>query len=324
MTKSQLPTGPLRFSPLVKRALWGGRRLGELGKPLGDGADYAESWEIVDHGADQGTVIDGPWAGRTLGELTRAEGPALLGRHAPQERFPLLFKFLDCRDRLSVQVHPDDAQAARLDPPDLGKTEAWVVLDALPGSVIYAGLKRGFDRHAFEREVARGTSELCLHKFEPRAGDCLFLPAGVVHAPGAGLLLAEIQQASDTTFSMHDWIRVGLDGKPRKLHVDEALDVIRYDYGPAVPRPPAATSDPRVTILAACEKFVLERVELAAGDRCPIGGDERFRILAVTAGTAEIDGLRLTRGATCLLPACQAETSLAAAGPATVLVSYLP
>jgi mannose-6-phosphate isomerase len=324
MTKLQLPPGPLCFSPLVKRALWGGRRLAELGKPLGDGADYAESWEIVDHGADQSTVIDGPWAGRTLGELTRNEGPALLGRHAPQSRFPLLFKFLDCRDRLSVQVHPNDTQAARLDPPDLGKTEAWVVLDALPGSKIYAGLKRGFDRHAFEREVARGTSELCLNTFEPRPGDCLFLPAGVVHAPGGGVLLAEIQQSSNATLRLYDWNRVGPDGKPRNLHIEAALNVIDYDYGPATPRAPAATRDPRVAILAACEKFVLERVELAAGDRWVIAGDGRFRILTVIGGTADVQGVRLARGATCLLPACLAETTIAAEEPATMLVSYLP
>jgi mannose-6-phosphate isomerase len=324
MSKSKNPIGPLRFSPLVKRAIWGGRRLGELGKTLGEGADYAESWEVVDHGADQSVVVDGAWAGRTLGELTRAEGPSLLGRHAPQSRFPLLFKFLDCRDRLSVQVHPNDAQGARLDPPDLGKTEAWVILDAVAGSVIYAGLKRGFDRHAFEREVSRGTAELCLHKFEPRPGDCLFLPAGVVHAPGGGLLMAEVQQASDTTFRLHDWNRTGPDGKPRKLHVDQALEAIDYDYGPANPRLPAPTADPRVAQLVACDKFVLDRIELPAGDRYAIGGDDRFRILAVTAGAVQIDGRMLARGATCLVPACLGDVEMAAAEPAAILSAYLP
>jgi mannose-6-phosphate isomerase len=323
MSKSENPVAPLRFAPLVKRALWGGRRLGELGKPLGDGSDYAESWEIVDHGADQSTVVEGPWSARTLGDLTRTEGTALLGRHAPQSRFPLLFKFLDCRDRLSVQVHPSDAQAARLDPPDLGKTEAWVILDALPGSVIYAGLKRGFDRHAFEREVRRGTCELCLHKFEPQAGDCLFLPAGVVHAPGGGLLMAEIQQSSDTTFRLHDWNRTGQDGKPRKLHVDEGLSVINYEYGPASPQRPRPTKDPRTVELVACDKFILERTELAASDRIRLGGDV-CRILAIIAGTVRIDGRAYPRGSTCLVPACLAEVSITADGPSTILSAYLP
>src|SRR5262245_21894138 len=124
---------PLRFQPLFKRYLWGDRRLGTvLGKPIGEGNDYAESWEVVDHGADQSVVAAGPLAGDTLAELVRSHGQDLLGRHAPQPRFPLLFKFLDCNRALSVQVHPNDEQAKKLDPPDLGKTEAWVILAAEP------------------------------------------------------------------------------------------------------------------------------------------------------------------------------------------------
>src|SRR5207245_2472669 len=110
--------------------------------------------------------------------------------------------------------------------PDLSKTEAWVVLHAEPGSLIYAGLKRGFDRAALQREVQRGTTELCLHRLEPKPGDCLFIPAGTVHALGAGLLVAEIQEASDTTFRLFDWNRVGPDGNPRPLHVEQALATI--------------------------------------------------------------------------------------------------
>jgi mannose-6-phosphate isomerase len=321
---AQSQVGLLRFVPLVKRALWGGRRLNELGKVIGEGADFAESWEVVDHGEDQSVVVDGPWAGRTLGELTRTEGVALLGRHAPQAGFPLLFKFLDCRDRLSVQVHPNDVQGARLDPPDLGKTEAWVILDAAPDSVIYAGLKPGFDRGAFEREVAGGAGEECLHQFHPQAGDCLFLPAGVVHAPGGGLLIAEIQQASNTTFRLHDWHRVGADGKPRKLHVEQALEVIDYGYGPANPQQCEPTTDPYAVRLVACDKFVLDRIELPAGERTTLVGDNRFRILAVTSGTALIGGETFARGATCLVPACAKEITIAADESTTVLSAYLP
>src|SRR5687767_88385 len=115
----QLPL--LQFKPLLREYIWGGRRLAELGKPLGDGDHYAESWEIVDHGADQSVVTDSPLAGTTLHELVTQHGAALLGRHHPQKQFPLLFKYLDCQRTLSVQVHPNDAQAAKLDPPDLGK-----------------------------------------------------------------------------------------------------------------------------------------------------------------------------------------------------------
>ncbi|MCG8449466.1 MAG: class I mannose-6-phosphate isomerase, partial [Pirellulales bacterium] len=128
-----------------------------LGKQLGEGDDYAESWEIVDHGEDQSRVAAGPLKGTTLGELVSAQGPALLGRHHPQPFFPLLFKFLDAARTLSVQVHPDDAAAARLDPPDLGKTEAWVVLATEPGALIYAGLKPGCDRDTLARALDGGS-----------------------------------------------------------------------------------------------------------------------------------------------------------------------
>ena len=152
---------PLRFQPILRRYLWGGRRLESLGKQLGEGQDYAESWEVVDHGADQSRVLAGPLAGTTLAELIAHHGPALLGRHRGAAQFPLLVKFLDANDRLSIQVHPDDARAQRLDPPSLGKTEAWVVLAAEPGSYLYAGLRRGVDRDLLAREVARRTGELC-------------------------------------------------------------------------------------------------------------------------------------------------------------------
>ncbi|MBL9089624.1 MAG: class I mannose-6-phosphate isomerase [Planctomycetaceae bacterium] len=330
MKSSAKPTTPLFFRPLIKRALWGGRRLGEvLGKPLGPETDYAESWEIVDHGQDQSVVVGGPWTGRTLGELTAVEGSALLGRHAPQQRFPLLFKFLDCREKLSVQVHPNDAQAATLTPPDLGKTEAWVILAAEPGSVIYAGLKPGHDRAALQHATADGTSDRCLHRFEPQVGECLFLPAGVVHAPGGGLLIAEIQQASDTTFRLFDWNRTGADGKPRQLHIEQGLAVIDYDFGPARMQSPQPTGDAHVERLVACDKFVLDRITLAAGDEWTLTNDDRFRIFAVcdgavTIATAGNAPTNFDKGATCLLPACVTMATLRAEQPTAVLMAYLP
>ena len=148
---------PLRFETLVRRYLWGGRRLASvLGKPLPAGDDFAESWEIVDHGPDQSRVAYGPCQGLSLHELVATCGVELFGVQHPQRQFPLLFKFLDANQVLSVQVHPCDADAARLDPPDLGKTEAWVILHADPGSRIYAGLKRGVDRATLERRSRTG------------------------------------------------------------------------------------------------------------------------------------------------------------------------
>ncbi len=302
---------PLRFEPCYRQYLWGGRRLETmLGKPLGAGAHFAESWEVVDHGEDQSVVANGPLRGRTLGELRREFPEPLLGRHAPQIQFPLLFKYLDAHQNLSVQVHPDDAAAARLDPPDLGKTEAWVVIHAEPESRIYAGLKRGFDRAAFERELRRGVAHLCLHSWTPQPGDCVFIPAGVVHAIGAGLVVAEIQQSSDTTYRLYDWNRVGADGQPRALHLDQGLDAIHFDAGPVSPQVPQATGEAGRERLVACDKFVLDRV--AVNRPVLIGGDHQFHIVSIIAGQAachlDADQELLRLGQTILIPACCAVT----------------
>ena len=318
---------PLRFEPLYRRYLWGGRRLQSvLGKQIGEGEDYAESWEIVDHGADQSIVATGSLAGKPLHELVTQHGKELFGRDHPQPQFPLLFKFLDAHRNLSVQVHPNDEQAQLLDPPDLGKTEAWVVLHAEPGSLVYAGLKRGFDRQAFAREVSRGTTELCLHRFEPRVGDCIFIPAGTVHALGAGLIIAEIQQASDTTFRVFDWNRVGPDGQPRPLHVEQALEVIDYDAGPVAASKPLPTDRSHVSRLVACDKFILDRWQFDTPQ--PIGGDDRFHILAVLAGMARISGdpadEPLMKGHVTLLPAAAGKRELVAEPETVMLDMYLP
>ncbi len=323
------PLYPLRFEPLYKRYLWGGRRLQEvLGKDLPPGDDYAESWEIADHASGQSVVAAGPLKGTTLHELVVTRGQELLGKHAPQPRFPLLFKLLDAQKVLSVQVHPNDAAAAKLTPPDLGKTEAWVVLHAEPGSVVYAGLKRGFDRPALEREVVRGTSELCLHKFEPKVGDCIFIPAGVVHALGAGLVIAEIQQASDTTFRLYDWKRVGPDGQPRALHIQQSLDAIDYEIGPVNPQCGISRvfNNLQEQTLVACDKFVLTRWE-GSGAGWITYGENCCYIVNVVAGEVAIEGdptgQPLRRGQTALLPG-SCPTRLTFSQPATILVAHLP
>jgi mannose-6-phosphate isomerase len=321
------PLPPLRFQPILREYLWGGRRLGtELGKPIGDRECYAESWEVVDHGADQSTVVDGPLAGRHLYDLVAHEGAALFGRHQPQRQFPLLLKFLDCQQTLSVQVHPNDEQGAKLNPPDLGKTEAWVVLAAEPGSKIYAGLKPGVDRATLEHEVSRGTCDACLHEFEPRVGDCVLIEAGTVHALGAGLLIAEIQQASDTTYRLFDWNRVDRDGKPRALHIQQALDTIDFNRGPVNSVQPIDTESAGVERLVACDKFVLDRWRIGAPHQLP--RDDRFHILAVIEGSLSLnsDSSReeLKRGDSILVPASASIVEIAPQGRAVLLDMYLP
>jgi mannose-6-phosphate isomerase len=317
---------PLRFRPILRRYLWGGRRLESLGKSLPPGNDYAESWEVVDRGDDQSVVLAGPLAGQTLGALVKEFGRPLLGRHAGAARFPLLFKFIDAQDRLSLQVHPDDARAARLDPPDLGKTEAWVVLAAEPHSYIYAGLRRGIDRATLKHELARRTAELCCERLEPRAGDCFFLPAGVVHALGPGLLVAEVQQASNTTYRLYDYDRLGPDGRPRQLHVAEALEAIDYDYGPVRAQSPQPTDVLGVERLVACPKFVLDRWAISSAHRT--GGDDRCHMVAVVEGAIDIPGdplgEPLSAGGVMLLPAELGAVEVQPRGRAVVLDAYLP
>jgi mannose-6-phosphate isomerase len=317
----------LRFQPLFRRYLWGGRRLAtELGKPIGEGHDYAESWEVVDHGADQSIVIAGPLAGSSLHELVEAHGPELLGSQPdPPTSFPLLMKLLDCNRTLSVQVHPDDEQAAKLTPPDLGKTEAWVVLATRRGSKVYAGLREGVTRAQLAAAASTGEVEELLHWFKPKTGDCVFIPAGAVHALGAGLLIAEIQQASDTTYRLFDWNRVDADGQPRPLHISESLETIDFGRGPIMPQQAVKIADDRERLVE-CDKFVMDRCTTTQPLR--LGGDGRFHLLAVIGGAVEVArdpaGRALARGESGLLPAAAGPAEVRPLGNAALLDIYLP
>jgi mannose-6-phosphate isomerase len=261
-----------------------------------------------------------------LHDLIVQRGAEILGRHHPQDRFPLLMKFLDARRTLSVQVHPNDGQAALLDPPDLGKSEAWVVLAAEPGSLIYAGLRPGVGRAELVEAIRQGTCEQCLHRFEPAVGDCVFLPAGTVHALGEGLLVAEIQQSSDTTYRLFDWNRLGTDGKPRALHVEQALEVIDFDRSPVQPQELRPTNRPGVGRLVECDKFMLDRRQLDSPQT--VGGDGRCHVLTVIEGSVTVAGDPCpdvpARGTTVFLPAAVGEVLLTPRSPAVLLDAYLP
>ncbi len=332
---------PLRFEPLFRRYLWGGRRLADvLNKPIGD-ESAAESWEIVDHGPDQSVVSFGSFAGMTLQQLVDQHGDQLLGKGLMEElwspsipsqirgRFPLLLKFLDANKDLSVQVHPDDTFGATLDPPDLGKTEAWYVMHADDGAKIYAGLKDGVTKESFQKAVEAGQTEAVLHSFEPQAGDCVFIPAGTMHAIGAGLLIAEIQQASDTTFRIYDWGRVDKDGKSRPLHIDQGIAATDFSRGPVNATHPIEKKDARdqvFTQLVSCDNFVMNRRTFSGSIQ--LGGDGKCRIIAVTQGRLEIEndpGNRpLELGQTAVLPASLPATCLTAKENAELLEIPVP
>ncbi|MEQ9407000.1 MAG: class I mannose-6-phosphate isomerase [Fuerstiella sp.] len=299
---------PLVFEPVLKRTRWGGRKLGTLlNKPLQQGDDYAESWEICDQPDGQSIVASGRFAGKTLHELIVAHGPELLGRHSAMQQFPLLIKFLDAHDWLSLQVHPNDGQAARYAPNERGKTEAWVILAAEPDSQICAGLKQGVSRSDFESHLHAGTIEETLHMISARPGDCVFIPAQTVHALGPGIVLAEIQQQSNLTFRLHDWGRVGSDGQPREIHVQESLACIDFERGPVNPVAPVVLSDGQHHFeeLVRCDFFVIRRH--TSVDEFQLKQDDRFRILMQLEGSAQLfteDGeVPMRKGTTVLVPA---------------------
>lgn len=320
---------PLTFEPILKRIRWGGRRLGELlNKKIGPESDYAESWELADHGDDQSIVTHGTHAGRTLRQLMQQSGNALLGRHAGLDQFPLLIKFLDANDWLSLQVHPNDEQAKRYDAAEKGKTEAWVIIEARPGSQICAGLKSGVDRQQLAAHLQKGTIEECLNMVAVKAGDCIFVPAGTVHAIGPGIVLAEIQQQSDLTFRLHDWGRLGSDGQPREIHVDDSLACTDFCRGPVLPVTPSIVSHPDNPHeeLVRDQFFVIHRYRTIGPVRIPI--EDQFHILMALDGTISMDTdegtYSLAGGSTMLVPASVQSVTLKSDEPATVLDIFLP
>ncbi|GIW87275.1 MAG: mannose-6-phosphate isomerase [Isosphaeraceae bacterium] len=317
--------GPLTFEPILRRLIWGGRRLGTLlGKPIGPGDDYAESWEIADHRDAISRVDRGPFAGQSLRELIAARPQDILGQdRSPESRFPLLIKFLDARQTLSVQVHPDDRLGAEL-ANDQGKTEAWIILHADPGARIYAGLRAGVDRQALVAALGTGDVEPLLHWFEPQIGDCVFIPAGTVHAIGAGIVLAEIQQMSDATFRLYDWGRLGSDGRPRALHIDEALRSIDFGRGPVDPVRPVLAEQPwgASESLVECPYFRVDRWRLETATQ--VGQSDRFTILIGMGGRAWVSSsggeAELGLGRTVLLPAAGGRFRVEAERSALLLV----
>ena len=225
---------PLIFEPIFKERVWGGRELERLyAKRLPPGKTIGESWEISDRPGDASVIANGPLAGRTLRWLMENHAGQILGKAKPaaEGRFPLLCKILDAREKLSLQVHPpaDKAKELKGEP----KTEMWFIADAAAEASLYVGLKRGVTRAGFEKKVSDGSVADCFHRIPVKAGDTMFLPSGRVHAIGAGLVIFEIQQNSDTTYRVFDWNRVGLDGKPRELHVPQSLASIDFnDFEP--------------------------------------------------------------------------------------------
>jgi mannose-6-phosphate isomerase len=313
-------TSPIVFRPLYMERPWGGRSLERLyGRHLPPApARIGESWELVDREDQQSVVAGGPLDGLTLQDLWRDHRAGIFGTGAvghPSPRFPLLLKILDAEETLSLQVHPPAAVAAGLGGEP--KTEMWFVAEARKNATVFAGVRPGTDRESFRRALAAGSAAECVPRLPVRTGDSIFIPSGRLHAIGAGLVIFEIQQNSDTTYRVFDWNRTGLDGRPRTLHVEESLACIDFaDTAPAL----TARTD---TTLAECAHFRVDRRELTAGEDLASPG---FLIIAVVSGSVEADDFVGGPGDFFMLPAARPDGARLTAGAAgaTLLEVRLP
>lgn len=319
------PLYPLKFEPIFKSALWGGRHLATYWPQAPADGPLAEAWVLSDQGDNVSRVTNGPFLGTTLRDLMRDRRQELLGPTADRhDQFPLLLKFIDARDHLSVQVHPDDDLARKLAGQPRGKTEAWVVLHAEPGARIFAGLRSGLSRKEFADSLANGTAEQVLHSFTPQPGDCVFLPAGTVHALGAGLLIFEVQQSSDITYRLCDWGRVDpRTGQPRELHIEAALACTDFAAGPRGPTWPTLDHSGPIQRerLVRCDYFTLYRYH---GERSFIhDGSGAGSVLVCLEGHITIRGGEhnepLCPGDVLLIPAVVGPVECVASGPYVML-----
>lgn len=309
----------LEFVPLYMERVWGGRNLeSNLGRKLPEGNPIGESWEIVDREDEQSVVAKGPFAGQTLRELLKKNVSDILGPDADSSKpFPILVKWLDCQQRLSLQVHPPAEIAPSLNGEP--KTENWYIASAEKDASLIVGLKKGTTRKQFEAAINNGNAEDYVNRFPVKSGDSILVESGCAHAIEAGNLILEIQQNSDTTFRIYDWGRLGLDGSPRKLHIDESLksiDFNRSDYKP-IPNKPGEQ------MLADCNEFRIRKFDLTsknASIELPEG--EQARLIHVISGNVvdKKSGQILSEGNNYLQPYIIA-TQLVAESAATILIT---
>jgi mannose-6-phosphate isomerase len=297
---------PITFRPIFKERVWGGRNLERLyKKPLPSGLPIGESWEISDRPGDVTVIANGPLAGEDLHWLMEHHAKELMGdAQSASGRFPLLIKILDAEETLSLQVHPPAHKALELG--GEAKTEMWFIADAKPSAQLYVGLKRGVTREEFERKIKTGEVADCFHRVSAKPGDAMLLPSGRVHAIGGGLVIFEIQQNSDTTYRVFDWNRVGLDGKPRALHIAESLASIDFeDFEPSIISS-SANKTPSATPLVDCPLFKVD-VHHAGKQKTVHFAAGKLRIIGLLNGRATVSGgkesVKIKAGEFCLVPA---------------------
>lgn len=327
---------PLTFKPVLKDYIWGGRNLETLfGRPLPLDNDIAESWEIAAHKDGQSVVLNGSLAGLTLSEVHAQLGLDLIGRRnawaQEREKFPLLIKLLDANRPLSVQVHPNDEYALANEGNELGKTEMWVILSATPDAAVIYGVTAGTTPENFAQAIADGKLEPHLHYLPVEAGDFIDVPAGTLHAIMGGIVLAEIQQNSNTTYRVYDWNRLGKDGQPRPLHVAQALETINFAHVEPAKCEPISTE---ITdgimreVLCSNRYFTVERVLFEAGATFEgLCDGETFEIWGAIEGSATLQSAtgsaELAQIEWTLLPATLGAFKFSADSPTTLLRAYV-
>jgi mannose-6-phosphate isomerase len=327
----QIPLYPLRFGPIYEYRLWGGRHFANLlSAPLPGDGPIGEAWLLSDRDDHMSHVANGPLRGRTLGELPHQFPEQLLGNLAHRfPRFPLLLKFLDAQEMLSVQVHPSDAHKDLLPAGETGKTEAWVVLEAGTESRIYAGLKPGTTADDLRRALTNDTVADHLAGITPKSGDGVFIPAGTVHTLGGDIVVFEIQRNSDVTFRLYDWGHVDAKtGKPRELEVDQALACVDFADGTAglvMPVVEATTPVERARVFN-CDYFRLWRLHGQAPFTVGAAGEPRVLVCIEGAGQVEHGGATYVvgKGDVWLLPAEVGECEFCPHNAVTLLEIAIP
>ncbi|GAB6988313.1 type I phosphomannose isomerase catalytic subunit [Paenibacillus pini] len=317
---------PLQFQPEFKERVWGDRALEQFGLDIPDG-HIGEGWMIADHPNGTTSVLNGELAGQGLDQIRKQYGAEWFGSKVSLEkndRFPLLIKLLDCNDNLSVQVHPNDKYEG-LPQGELGKTEMWYVLDAKPGAKIIYGLNDGVTRAHLQEAIEQGTVMDSLREVTVEAGDTFYIPAGTVHALCAGVVVAEIQQNSDTTYRLYDYDRPGLDGKPRELHIEDSLNVTAYDGSGATMMKTDHIGPGEWLQLAQSPYFIVEK-GIVSGSWSMATTPDSFTIFVICEGSGMLKwqggSMPYSAGQCFLLPANLGQYQLE--GHSTVLRSYLP
>ena len=312
-------SAPIVFKPLYMERVWGGLGLEEkLGRTLPPDQVIGESWEVVDRPEAQSVVASGPHAGSTLRELLlHSSGPVMGPTYDRDKPFPILVKWLDCQEKLSLQVHPPARVAEQLQGEP--KTENWYIADVDEGAELMVGLKKGVTREAFEEALKNNELEPLVHKVTVSPGDSIFVWSGRIHAIGGGNLILEIQQNSDTTFRVYDWGRVGLDGRPRDLHVEESMKSIEFeDFEPE----PLRNTQPG-DVLADCNEFRIRKERVGLGKSLSFPDTSQPVLLNVVSGTIEVQGESLSsfeKGDTVLLP-YQGDFAVSSSEEAVLLVT---